>query len=63
MFEFLTENHELDNILGEAAGEAGAVRLDIDLGHGAILHQHGESLAPGHSHPQLVADIIIICYT
>ena len=54
--------YELDNVLGEAACEAGAVRLDIDLSHGAILHQYGESLAPGHSHPQLVADNII-CYT
>ena len=54
----------LDNVLGEAAGEAGAVRLDIDLGHGAVLHQHRESLAPGHSHPHLVAgNIIIICNT
>ena len=47
----------LDNVLGEAAGEAGAVRLDIDLSHGAILHQHRKSLAPGYSHPHLVKEI------
>ena len=37
----------LGDVFGEAAGEAGAVRLHVELGHGAVLHHHGEPLAPG----------------
>ena len=37
----------LDDVFSEAAGEASAVWLDIDLSYGPVFHQHCESLAPG----------------
>ena len=42
----------LDDVLSEAAGEASAVWLDIDLSYGPVFHQHCESLAPGDFNSQ-----------
>ena len=35
----------LQDTLGQAAGQTGAIRLHIQLGHAPVFHQHGESLA------------------
>ena len=51
----------LDDVLSEAAGEASAVWLDIDLSYGPVFHQHCESLAPGDFNSQPWAQNS--CYT
>ena len=36
----------LNNLVRQAAGQTGAVRLHVELRHLAVLHHHGEPLTP-----------------